>query len=226
MWIKGEHMKILAFAIVACLSLSGFGASIQWNDFTVSLGGNGWWDVHRNILPMRLNADVCLSVVQGANDFSVEAVAYDLMFCGNWARMNAGDVVSQSTIRNKDSYFLHTPDMDEPAGGSGQGYSKYSISVSPNESFYLAFVAAEDGGENPNLTTVYGWVEIEIDDIGNLSLVGSAFDLDGGPMIVGGGSYSETVPEPSGGVLFLLGVAALGLRRRRLQRGGGAEAPC
>ena len=48
-------------------------------------------------------------------------------------------------------------------------------------------------------------------------LVNSAINLDGGPMIVGGGAWEGGIPEPSGGMLFLLGLAALGLRRSRLQ---------
>ena len=45
----------------------------------------------------------------------------------------------------------------------------------------------------------------------NLVIASSAIDLDGGPMIVGGGA----IPEPSSGVLLLLGTIILALRRKR-----------
>ncbi len=47
---------------------------------------------------------------------------------------------------------------------------------------------------------------------GSLRVGASAIDLDGGPMIVGGGS---AIPEPSSVLLLLAGGALLVLRRRR-----------
>ncbi len=38
-------------------------------------------------------------------------------------------------------------------------------------------------------------------------------------MVVGGGAWEGGIPEPSGGVLFLLGAAALGLRRAKRLKG-------
>ena len=49
---------------------------------------------------------------------------------------------------------------------------------------------------------------------GKVTLLGSAIDLDGGPMVVGGGAWEGGIPEPSGGMLVLLGAAMLGLRRK------------
>ena len=49
------------------------------------------------------------------------------------------------------------------------------------------------------------------------------YDLDGGPMVVGGGAWTDGIPEPSGGVLFLVGAAMLGLRRvKRLKSSSAA----
>lgn len=74
------------------------------------------------------------------------------------------------------------------------------------DEFYLAVML--DYGEE----SIYGWLQFLVSQQGQLSLVHSAIDLDGGPMVVGGGSAT---PEPSGALLLLLGLGALGLRRPR-----------
>ncbi len=60
---------------------------------------------------------------------------------------------------------------------------------------------------------VYGWVEFGFDNPEGLIVVNGALDMDGGPMLVGGGA----IPEPSSWVLLLLGFAGLALRRRGMK---------
>ena len=65
---------------------------------------------------------------------------------------------------------------------------------------------------------VYGWAQIGMlgdENSGHLYMKHSAIDLDGGPMIVGGGAWDGATPEPVSGLLLLLGGALLALRRRR-----------
>ena len=57
-----------------------------------------------------------------------------------------------------------------------------------------------------------GWISISYNG-DSLALTGSAFDADGGPMIVGGGS--ALTPEPSAALLLFVGGTLLVLRRRR-----------
>ena len=52
----------------------------------------------------------------------------------------------------------------------------------------------------------YGWVEMD-----GMTVVSSAITADG-PLVIGTGIFA--IPEPAGGLLVLLGVAALALRRR------------
>ena len=73
------------------------------------------------------------------------------------------------------------------------------------------FVFSDDMVNPLNPNYIYGWVEISADEDGTLKLVGSAIDIDGGPMIVGSGSAT---PEPSSALLLLVGGALLALRRR------------
>ena len=62
---------------------------------------------------------------------------------------------------------------------------------------------------------VYGWVALSEDAYGNPVAISSAIDLDGGPMIVGGGAWEGVTPEPASGLLLFFGAALLALRRRR-----------
>ena len=116
-----------------------------------------------------------------------------------------------------DLYLQKNPmePLPESVSGALSVYPTKSVSVDCDENnrFYLAY-AVQSAVDS---TWCYGWVQLEVNG-SSLSMVHSAIDVDGDPIRVG---YMPTsIPEPSGGVLFLLGVAALGLRRRRLQRGG------
>jgi len=61
-----------------------------------------------------------------------------------------------------------------------------------------------------NESTIFGWVELGLDYVGNLTALQSAWDKSGDSIRVG------AVPEPSGALLLLLGGALLALRRRVL----------
>ena len=56
--------------------------------------------------------------------------------------------------------------------------------------------------------TRYGWFQIGVDQAGELNILSSAWDLDGDAIVVG------AIPEPTSGMLVLLGMAALALKRR------------
>ena len=73
---------------------------------------------------------------------------------------------------------------------------------------YLAIIGYTSNIFDPtaSIETYYGWVELE----GN-TVIASAITAVG-PLRIGTG---DVIPEPSGGLLFLLGGAALVLRRRR-----------
>ena len=82
-----------------------------------------------------------------------------------------------------------------------------------DEDVYLAIIMADYYGDE-----VYGWIhlyEYGVYEKGVILDWGSAIDLDGGPMIVGGGAWEGSTPEPASGLLLLVGGALLAMRRRR-----------
>ena len=116
-----------------------------------------------------------------------------------WLLMNPGDIVSYENIRGAGKYLFNT--LTVPSGGSDYGFS-----MEHGDLVYLVFESIETTDKS-----IYGWVSLSY-QYGVLSVVESAFDADGGPMIVGGGAF---IPEPSSALLLLVGGAMLGLRRRR-----------
>ena len=128
----------------------------------------------------------------------------------NWFVMNKGDMVNDATTRfQEEDKYLIRHEM-----GDGANIDNGTFYMENNTSLYLAFVCSDIPYGVSQPPYVYGWIELEVNNEGNIVINSSAYDLDGGPMIVGGGAWEGDIPEPSGGILFLLGAAALGLRRR------------
>ena len=123
-----------------------------------------------------------------------------------------GDVAGFDTLRNLNEAQCLIHNRIDDGVPSQQSTT---IDIIRNGYHYLAFACGT------NTDVIYGWVMYEIIGRDSFMVWDYAYDLDGGPMIVGGGAYS--IPEPSGGLLLVLGAAALGLRRRRVSppyRGG------
>ena len=123
-----------------------------------------------------------------------------------WVKqMSEGTTINEESMaRTSEGYFYQSTMYDSHIE------SDYSIDISDSRSIYLAFkVIAYDDQSNP--FPVYGWVEVSAPMPGSEpKILPSAWDTDGGAMIVGAGA----VPEPTSGLLLLLGVAGLALRRK------------
>ena len=119
-----------------------------------------------------------------------------------WLLMGSGDIVSHETMRAADQYLFNT-------ATSSFAESDYGVSMENGDLVYLVFESIESQDRS-----IYGWVSVSY-HYGELSVVDSAFDADGGPMIVGGGAF---IPEPSSGLLLLIGGALLAIRRKRARK--------
>ena len=119
-------------------------------------------------------------------------------------KANPGEVIDATTTRFLDeSHYLIHYELDGGDPVFGQ------LELNLYDEVFLAYASYSGGGGE---AIYYGWVSLSIDSEGMLYSYG-AVDLDHGPMIVGGGAWEGGIPEPSGGILFLLGAAVLGLRR-------------
>lgn len=83
----------------------------------------------------------------------------------------------------------------------------YAVSIGKMESIYLGY-AAQDRCIDPAVQ-YYGWMELYLSSDNVLSIRNSAIDINGNSIIVG------AIPEPSSGMLALLGFIGLALKRQR-----------
>ncbi len=176
-------------------------ANVKW-DCVSSSGVQGRYSFYCDIgWQSSLGFDVLVNPDNGG--FVLNHGAVIVSFSGNVLEATQGGLINETTTRHLDysQYFVHSWIDDGSGGGTAE------IHVQGGDDFYLAFVL----GDGYDRSYVYGWVNIGVEVNGNLTLLGSAADLAGGPMIVGGGG---AIPEPSSGLLLLLGWAALGLRRK------------
>ena len=202
-------MLVLAWSVMA------YSANVIWDSSSIYYGGDTshfsmtqpalgyepgeYWSLH-----------LALSVSQlDTYQYQVTGERPNLLFSGNWVKpINDHAIADESTTRHLSEYIIHQF-IDAPA--YEDSFSTSSFVVTAGDEFYLMFCVDTD---YPNLEVIYGWVQLRMEDDGTISYLHSAYDLDGGPMVVGGGVWEGGIPEPSGGILFLLGLAALGLRRR------------
>ena len=149
-----------------------------------------------------------------SNEVQINGIGACLGASENILVARPGDVVSSTTTRHlaKEAYFDHAFIDDEDY------YGTHTTTASPASSVYMMFVFSDDIMYRPDPSYIYGWVEIVVASDGRISLGRSALDLDGGPMIVGGGAWEGATPEPASGLLLLLGGALLALRRRPVRR--------
>lgn len=190
-------MKRLLAVISFLFCLTSIASTVEWGTLTIEKLSDGryyctGWPLY---MDNYRNGDAII----------LTGSTYDnLAYASLWVEVFAGDVITgQGLYENETSYFAyanHTPDW-EPIERSD-----YSVSVSKGESTYLA-VSLDIGHEGKEFWT--GWMELTLDENRDVVALNSAFDRSGGPLVVG------AVPEPCAGILIMLGLAALGLRRSK-----------
>lgn len=175
------------------------GVSIAWS--SSSQWSWGWLNVSLD----------CESSAVGTSRVSFSNCSCDLATEITWTKMMAEDIVDAVAFgEGKTSLFSNV--YSDGATGS--------LTVRVDQPFYLAFQAYEliytdvidpaTGSSLARGNAHYGWVKLNAESATSVSVLASAMNLGAEGMVVGGGA----IPEPTAGLLALLGLSALALRRK------------
>lgn len=203
-----EEMKRFLLVVILLACVVADAADVKWNfvdvvqhppggaslETTLKSGDSSW-----------VGFSLSFTVAVSGKNATLSNFDCNLSTAITWASLALDDIVYQSAFGDEIPSLFST----EYSGATG------SLSVNVNQPFYLAFQVFEliDNGLE-GITrgdAYYGWTEFRIAKSSDVELISSAVDLDGYAMIVGGGTAT---PEPSSGVLLLLGLSLLSLRRR------------
>ena len=212
--------QFLMLFVAFCMAAESMAADIRWNCFSQGGGATSpeiyWYGEWDGAKPISAWAFLRLKT-ETPDETSVSISPADgviLVGRWNWVVAALGDIACEATTRNLESYFMHHG-SDTPGADGGGG----PIVTDRGSSVYMMVMAEVLSDVAPSgLDTsswppyCYGWVELQVGNDGVVMLGSSAIDLDGGPMIVGGGS---AIPEPSSDMLLLVGCVALFARRPR-----------
>ena len=202
-------MKLFMFIIVMVSMLTCHATNVHWATLTVEDWGDSYCVFDNYGVVCFYVSTTCDTVANRFTlSFQSDEYAYWPLF-ENIAVSREGEVVNASTTRYLDDnrYVVHY-------GIDDNRYFFGEISdVVPSSDIYLSYICSVDPvGYRERQFYYYGWVNLTLGYDGSIYAYG-AFDEDGGPVVVGGGAWTGGIPEPSGGMLLLLGVAVLGLKR-------------
>lgn len=138
---------------------------------------------------------------------SIGALAYydyEMQYLISAVEADLGDLAGKEYFDSQTSFFSYNSVEDVGENPRRINTPGGGIIIDASESTFLAYHI-----EDKSLGDIYGWVEFGIRN-DKVTLLNSAIDLSGSPIVVG------VIPEPSSGLLLLLGVAGLALRRKRM----------
>ena len=201
-----QILSLLAILMLSC-PFRAHSASVEWNRTSVTYEGINLLDENSELYTMdspylvmtttweegtlRVRAQPQVNLVS-ANTLIWLAYSPDITI-----------IISPEWIYSASDYFAYA--VYKGSLDDWEVRSDYSVFIDRGESVYLAFASQPATLTDP---IACGWVELRLDDDGRLTAVRSAYDREGGSLIVG------FIPEPHSALLLLVGGALLVLRGR------------
>ena len=201
-------LRTIALLALSIFTLRGEAGEVRWNVFDLTMDGSMYYPPLDGQAAGYYGGDITPEIGflynrnQQGRITSITA-AWELMNCGananTWVLANYGDeLITSADFLAKTSVFENT--ITVPTRGT---------------EFYLAFKGILfDYDEQIGMTELpyYGWVNLGVTRTDGLYVNNSAVSI-GNPIAVG--SYSAlSTPEPTSGLLLLVGSALLLIRRR------------
>ena len=191
--------KLMIAAAIVCAAVFANAANVDWK-WTSTLYDHANSDAAYNGTVYIINA----------NSYSQQTVLDALLAGGDLASYNMGSGVATSNGKAPSGYSTITTDASSFAPTRTVGSDKYI------DFFYAALTTGTDGKDYVFLSSsYYAGIDSTADTHLSKSLSSSKTGIDGATFSAQGWYLAESVPEPSSGLLLLLGIAGLALRRKQ-----------
>jgi hypothetical protein len=202
-------MKKAIFLLALSYSFVGFSGTIQWGITSYETVDGGGPSVNKGIfnefififngIPETIEMAIFINETQSINpsyaSLAASTTEYIASYSQRWRVFTEGEALNYNVFfGDYNDYFFRL---------SGGASSDRAVDIPRNGSVYLGFVEEND--------LIYGWVQLGFDGT-SVYVMNSAVDISGDSIIVG-------VPEPATLMLMMVGLAAVGRRRRHVRLG-------
>ena len=215
----GVRLRMLSVLILALAGVNAFAARVSWDIVTLEWGftvirEEGEYGSPERFPNIWALCNVSVSVEGSHATITADPGGVEYMSpSGAWAVATYGEVVDESMLLNRDALL-----KDMVYGIENPNTRKTPVTVEVGSLNYMQFIVQDvdqcieyiEGHRAEHPDYFYGWMEYVVNQDGTVNVLVSALDIDGDRIVVG------AIPEPSAGLLALLGFSLLALRRTRL----------
>jgi len=208
-------MKRVIFWVGLTLSiLQGWAANALWDCFAIS--GQGATSSEPGYYTVEWHNDeiypsILLRTTRDGTGTTMDGYGSLVEFMGLWIEASLGETIDAACFSSRQSVVLN--------GLPGSDYQEAEVRVDGRNSVLFAFEVfslEQDPGSPYGYVgdkAYYGWVELVVEK-GTVSIGASYLDLEG-RSVYAGRYESGATPEPRCGLLLVVGIGVLVLRRRR-----------